>query len=132
MRGYFDITKLLIENGGDINCLDNENNNLIHICSMYGYDELLTFLLNKSSDLIFNKNIFGNTPLQLAKKKETKIIIEKYMKNNQRMSQRNKSKNAINNLNINSKNELINNNDNKYINSNDPISKIKIHKTNQP
>ena len=131
MRGYFDITKLLIENGGDINCLDNENNNLIHICSMNGYDELLTFLLNKSSDLIFNKNIFGNTPLQLAKKKETKIIIEKYMKNNQRMSQRNKSKNAINNLNINSKNELINNNDNKYINSNDPISKIKIHKTNQ-
>ena len=53
------------------------------------------------------------------------------MKNNQRMSQRNKSKNATNNININSKNELINNNDNKYINSNDPISKIKIHKTNQ-
>ena len=129
-RGYFDITKLLIENGGDVNCVDNENNNLIHICSMYGYDELLSYLLNKNPELLYNKNIFGNTPLQLAKKKETKIIIEKFMKNNIRLSQRNKSKNEKNNNNnINSKNEP-NNNSNKYINSNDPISKIKIHKTN--
>ena len=129
-RGYFDITKLLIENGGDINCVDNENNNLIHICSMYGYDELLSYLLNKNSELIHNKNIFGNTPIQLAKKKETKIIIEKFMKNNLRLSQRNKSKNEKNNNNLNSKNEQNNTND-KYMNSNDPISKIKIHKTNQ-
>ena len=52
------------------------------------------------------------------------------MKNNLRLSQRNKSKNEKNNNNLNSKNEQNNTND-KYMNSNDPISKIKIHKTNQ-
>ena len=121
-RGYFDITKLLVDNGGDLNCLDNENNNLIHICSMYGYDELLTFLLNKNSELIYHKNIFGNMPIQLAKKKETKIILEKFMKNNPPpLTNRNKSKNEIKNNNTSNTN---------YLNSNDSISKIKIHKTN--
>lgn len=89
-RGYFDITKLLLENGGDLNAVDNEKNNLIHLCSMYGYNELLTFLLNKNSGLIYNKNIFGNIPIHLAKKKETKNIIEKYMRNNPPLTQRKK------------------------------------------
>ena len=115
-RGYFDITKLLIDNGGDLNCLDNENNNLIHLCSMNGHDELLSFLLNKNPELVYNKNVFGNTPIQIAKTKETKIILEKFMKNNPPKSQRNNEENNVNN---------------KYINSNEPISKIKIHKTNQ-
>ena len=125
-KGYFDITKLLVENGGDMNCLDNENNNIIHLCSMYGHDELLTFLLNKNPELIYNKNIFGNTPIQSAKKKETKIILEKFMKSNpQPLTNRNKSKNEI-------KNNISNNSyNNKYFDSNDPVSKIKIHKTNQ-
>ena len=126
-RGYFDITKLLIENGGDLNCLDNENNNLIHLCSLYGYDELLAYLINKNPDLINNKNIFGNTPIQLAKKKETKNILEKYIKNDSSLSRKNKSKSGLNNNNNNS----IYNNNNNYINSNNPISRIKIHKTNQ-
>ena len=126
-RGYFDITKLLIENGGDLNAIDNEKNNLIHLCSMYGYNELLTFLLNKNSGLIYNKNIFGNMPIHLAKKKETKNIIEKYMRNNPPLTQRKKSKKGMNN------NGLYNNHNMNYnyLNSNDPISKIKIHKTNQ-
>jgi len=126
-RGYFDITKLLVENGGDINCVDNENNNIIHLCSMNGYDELLTFLLNKNPELIYNKNIFGNMPIHLAKKKETKIILEKFMKSNpQPLTNRNKSKNELKNNNTNNAN-----NNNKYFDSNDPVSKIKIHKTNQ-
>ena len=141
-RGYFDITKLLIENGGDLNALDSEKNNLIHLCSMYGHNELLTYLLNKNSGLIYNKNLFGNIPLHLAKKKETKIILEKYMRMNPPLTQRKKSKKGINinnnNNNINNNNIYNNHNNNNnhninhnYLNSNDPISKIKIHKTNQ-
>ena len=130
--GYFDITKLLVENGGDLNCLDNENNNLVHLCSIHGYDELLTFLLNKNPNLVYGKDIFGSMPIQLAKKKETKLILEKFMKNNPPpLSKRGKSKNEIKN-NINENNCANNiNNSNKYFNSNDPVSKIKIHKTNQ-
>ena len=123
-RGYFDITKLLVENGGDLNCLDNEKNNLIHICSSYGFDELLTFLIKKNPELIYHKNIFGNMPIHLSKNKETENILEKYMKNNPPpLTKRNESKNKLKD-----NNNYINN---KYYNSNEPISKIKIHKTNQ-
>ena len=130
-RGYFDITKLLVENGGDLTVIDNEKNNIIHICSIYGHNELLTYLLNKNSSLVYCKNLFGNTPLNLAKKKETKSIIEKYMKINPPLTSRKKSKKGMvhNNTNIyDNHNFALNPN---YLNSNDPISKIKIHKTNQ-
>ena len=126
-RGYFDITKLLVENGGDLNDVDNEKNNLIHLCSIYGHNELLIYLLNKNPSLVYNKNLFGNTPLNLAKKKETKSIIEKYMKLNSPLTARKKSKKGMIQNNIYN-NHMINSN---YINSNDTISKIKIHKTNQ-
>ena len=95
-RGYFNITKLLIENGGDLLEIDNEKNNLIHLCSMYGHNELLNYckvlfkkiifqfrlgiynifllqLLNKNSGLVYSKNLFGNIPLHLAKKKKPRI-----------------------------------------------------------
>ena len=126
-RGYFDITKLLIENGGDLYCEDNENNNLIHLCSIYGHNELLSFLLNKEPQLIYNKNIFGNTPLQLAKNKETKNIIEKFMRNNPYLTNRKKSKKVLNN----NSNNVADISHNNYLNSSDTISKIKIHKTNK-
>ena len=126
-RGYFDITKLLVENGGDLTAIDNEKNNLIHLCCIYVHNELLNYLLSKNSGLVYSKNLFGNIPLHLAKKKETKNIIEKYMKNNPPLTSRKKSKNGMVNNNIYN-NHNINHN---YLNSNDPISKIKIHKTNQ-
>ena len=128
-RGYFDITKLLVENGGDITAVDNEKNNLIHLCCIYGYNELLSYLLNKNSSLVYNKNIFGNIPLYLSKKIETKKIIEKYMKINSSLTSRKKSKKGINQSNniYNHNNINISNN----INPNESISKIKIHKTNQ-
>ena len=62
-----------------------------------------------------------------GEKKETKNIIEKYMKNNPPLTSRKKSKKGMLNTNIYN-NHNINHN---YLNSNDPISKIKIHKTNQ-
>jgi len=56
-------------------------------------------------------------------KKKPKIILEKFIKSNpQPLTNRNKSKNEIKNNNIDN---------NKYFDSNDPVSKIKIHKTNQ-
>ena len=60
--------------------------------------------------------------IQLDKKKETKIILEKFMKSNsQPLTNTIKSKNEIKN----------NNNNNKYFDSNEPASKIKILKKNQ-
>ena len=131
-RGYFDITKLLIENGADLNALDNEKNLAIHLCSLNGYNELLTFLLNKKYSYLLNKNLYGNTPLDLAKNKETKIIIERYIKILTSTPQKrknsnnyyNKKKNIIKkNLNINN---YKTNNKSQY-----QCSRIIIHKTNQ-
>ena len=79
-RGYFDITKLLVENGADLNALDNEKNLAIHLCALNGHNELLTYLLEKKCSYILSKNLYGNTPLDLAKNKETKLTIEKYIK----------------------------------------------------
>ena len=115
-HGYFDISKLLIENGADINVRDNEQNLPIHICSASGYSELLDYLLQKNPSLVNSKNLFGNTPLEMAKNKDIKIIIEKYLKNNN-----------INNFN---KNDHFSSNNN-YLNINEQTSKIIIHKANQ-
>ncbi len=40
---------------------------------MYGHNELLNYLLNKNSGLVYSKNLFGNIPLHLAKKKKPRI-----------------------------------------------------------
>ena len=77
--GYFYITKLLIDNGADINSLDNEKKLAIHLCALRGHNELLSYLLDKKHTYIFSKNLYGNTSFDLAKTKETKAIIEKYI-----------------------------------------------------
>ena len=50
LRGYFDISKLLIENGASLNIRDNEKNLPIHICAAEGHDELLNYILEKNSN----------------------------------------------------------------------------------
>ncbi len=47
LRGYFDISKLLLENGANLNTRDNEKNLPIHICASQGHDELLNYILEK-------------------------------------------------------------------------------------
>ena len=119
LRGYFDITKLLIENGADLNALDNENNLAIHLCSMNGHSELLSYLLNKKFSYILNKNLYGNTCLDLAKNKETKVIIEKYIKLFMNTPQKRKNNPYYSSKkNLIKKNFNINNNSNININNN--------------
>ena len=78
-RGYFDITKLLIESGAKINLRDNEQNLPVHICASQGYDEILNFILEKNSTGLKIKNLYGKTPLDLATKESTREIINKYL-----------------------------------------------------
>ena len=94
-RGYFDISKLLIENGAKINIRDNEQNLPIHICASQGHDELLNFILEKSYSGVKIKNLYGQTPLDLAMKESTKEVIKKYLniKKNHKQSNNDKEKN---------------------------------------
>ena len=91
IHGFFDISKLLVENGADLNILDDKNNSVIHLCSKNGHNELLTYLLNKNSSNINKKNKSGQTPIDLAKNEDTKIIINEFIKS------LNKEINSINN-----------------------------------
>ena len=138
-RGYFDITKLLVENGADLNALDNEKNLAIHLCALNGHNELLAYLLEKKSTYILSKNLYGNTPLDLAKNKEAKMIIEKYIKLILCTPQKRKNSNTYysNKKNLVKKNMNIKNykNNKAYTNNKSQYqykcSKIIIHKANQ-
>ena len=65
-RGYFNITKLLIENGANLNALNSEKNLEIHLCALNVHNELLSYILGKKYSYILNKNIYGNSILDLA------------------------------------------------------------------
>ena len=116
-RGYFDITKILIDNGADLNALDNEKNLAIHLCALNGHNELLSYLLEKKYSYILNKNLYGSTILDLAKNKETKAIIEKYIKYLLNTPQKRKNSNAYNSNKKNLVKKNFNINNYKNINS---------------
>lgn len=81
-HGYFDISKMLVENGCTINSVDDEKNTPIHICASTGHIELLKYLLDRfpQADV---KNIYGKTPIDLAKKEDIKNLLQEYLKKNQ-------------------------------------------------
>ena len=74
-NGYFDITKLLIQNKADLNCLDNENNNPLLYCVKGNYYEVIKMILSQNHDynLILSENIYGESPLSIAIKSNEKI-----------------------------------------------------------
>ena len=138
-KGYFDISKLLIENDADIMCLDNEKNLPIHLCSMEGHNELLNYLLEKNNKCINYKNIYGKSILDLATKKETKLIVEKFIKLNEKNKEEinnNLNKKSINEDDKKLQTEIINNinnnnNNNKLSFKDRYYSLIKIQKNNK-
>jgi hypothetical protein len=77
-KGYFDISRILIENGAILTLLDDEKNNCIHLCASRGHYELLKYLLEKlpQADL---KNIYGKTPLELAKSDKIRMLLSEYL-----------------------------------------------------
>ena len=113
-HGFFDISKLLVKNGADLNMLDNENNLVIHLCAKKSHSELLAYFLDKNVENIFKKNKLGKTAKDLAKNIDTKIIIDECLSSLEDV------------VNINKKNNQYKEKKNKYLNS-----KIIIHKTNQ-
>ncbi len=80
-HGYFDISKLLVENGATIGLLDSEKNNPLHICSKLGHYELLKFLLERYPQAD-SKNIYGMTPLDLTTHPRCKALLQEYLNSN--------------------------------------------------
>lgn len=61
----YDIAKVLIKGGADLNIPDNEKNLPIHMACWYGNMELVEELVNKGVNLL-EKTSKGNLPLALA------------------------------------------------------------------
>ena len=61
--------------------LDEEKNNLVHICAAKGHVELLKYILEKNpqADL---KNLHGFTPLDLTVNEKIKELLNDYLKKN--------------------------------------------------
>jgi len=83
-RGYFDISKLLIENGAVLNVYDNEKNTPLHYSSLNGHFELIKYFLGKLPQAD-TQNIYGKTPLDIAKKEEIKNCLKIYIENKDNM-----------------------------------------------
>ncbi len=80
IHGYFDISKLLVENGALIGLLDAEKNNPIHLAAQHGHQELLKFLLERYPQAD-SKNIYGKTPIEIASSAKIKILLQEYLTN---------------------------------------------------
>lgn len=102
-KGYFDISKMLIEKGAEIGSLDAELNTPLHLCAENNHVELFQYLLDKSKNIDSAKNSNGETAFDIAlkdknknelKDKFNKIIIDYY----QELSEANK---ILNNKNKN-------------------------------
>ena len=81
-HGYFDISKLLYENGACLTSVDNEKNLPVHLCAMGNHTELLSYLLEHSTQCIYSKNLYGKTPCDLVTKDQTRNSIKNVIKNN--------------------------------------------------
>lgn len=80
-KGYFDISRILIENGGTISTLDDEKNSPIHLCAMRGHVELLRYFLERHPQAD-SKNIYGKSPMDLAKNDKIKDVLRDYLNKN--------------------------------------------------
>ena len=72
-RGYFDISKKLIEFGALIDVEDSEKNSPIHYACQNNYIELIKYLLLKTNK-INEKNIYDKTPRDLTTNSEIKNL----------------------------------------------------------
>ena len=81
-RGYFDISKKLIENGALLNVYDLEKNSPLHYVCMYNHVELLKYFLGKLPQAN-SKNIYNKMPIDLTTNKEMKDLLENYLKKNE-------------------------------------------------
>ena len=88
-ENHIDMCKLLISFGANINNVNTCGITVLHIASYFGYTELLQFLL----PLFSNKNIqdiYGNTPLHYAIKKNNINAVSLLIHNNANIYSMNK------------------------------------------
>ena len=79
-KGYFDICKILIENGAVLNSYNSEKNSPLHYACMNNNVELLKYFLTKLPQADA-KNKYDKKPIDLAKNKEIKTLLQNYLKN---------------------------------------------------
>lgn len=66
LSSSFEMMKILVEFGADVNAKNNSGHTPLHYAMSYGSIKNIQFLLEHKADLNA-KNEFGNTPLQIAK-----------------------------------------------------------------
>lgn len=65
LRGHIQVVKVLINAGAEINAVDNEGNNSLHMASGNGFKLLVGWLLAHGSDFVM-RNVCGRTPADVA------------------------------------------------------------------
>ena len=50
-NGHYELVKLLIKKGGDINCLNNKSNTPLHMSLSYDYIEVSEYLISQGADV---------------------------------------------------------------------------------
>eukprot|EP01112_Ceratiomyxa_fruticulosa_P007510 TRINITY_DN1953_c0_g2_i1.p1 TRINITY_DN1953_c0_g2~~TRINITY_DN1953_c0_g2_i1.p1 ORF type:complete len:241 (+),score=53.20 TRINITY_DN1953_c0_g2_i1:250-972(+) len=74
-RGFYDITKYLIENGADINSQDEDGSTPLHYASLCGHKSIVNLLKEKGANVnIIDKE--DNTPIELSDDDEIKQILK--------------------------------------------------------
>lgn len=80
-RGYYNITRLLLERGANINSKDQDGYTPIHKATLFNYPNILKLLIRRKGDVnTFNNN--GYTPLMLAVSHEYFHAVEILVENN--------------------------------------------------
>ena len=74
-KGTTEMVDLLLKNGADLNCKDNEDWTALHLAAGYGTTEMVDLLVKNGADLNCKKND-GSTPLKVAVDCQKKEIVE--------------------------------------------------------
>ncbi|WP_374699004.1 ankyrin repeat domain-containing protein [Wolbachia endosymbiont (group B) of Limnophora tigrina] len=87
--GDINVTKLLLEEGADIDIKDQNENTLLHLAASNGHTDIVKLLMEKGSDLsVVNKE--GNTSLHLAASNGHTDIVKLLMEKGSDLSSMNK------------------------------------------
>ncbi|XP_033992032.1 serine/threonine-protein phosphatase 6 regulatory ankyrin repeat subunit C-like [Trematomus bernacchii] len=65
IHGRFTRSQILIQNGGEIDCVDKYGNTPLHVAAKYGHELLISTLMTNGADTA-RRGIHGMFPLHLA------------------------------------------------------------------